>query len=415
MGRIKGIIDNRYKEIADRLRSRKNNKDYFNKAKARDSKKFQHHISEFDDCNEIFYIMLEEVRKSAELQIDRGRLFDFFGGHFFIDFGGIDTDGDIPARLVEAADYKRIASILYYAEHHKSYDVKLEEAYSEAIGELFEGILEPEQLLCAKMLINVDTETNSIIHKVAKKLYKEIFDNPELKRKYIIPKDIFFSNAGIVVYRQEYSESTLKRKGKYEEMFSTLLRHKHFLTINECWEKWVETQSSKVKIDNLRFFKCVITPLAGFRYSDLSPWWDKVESTDHKHKGDKRKGFIGDHFILITMKDDVKYICDEWFERFYKNFKPYEYEKEGEKAKMPKHIDTDIDVREPIKVNGKIEIKKDEEDKVSPRTKTIDIINKYAKNDDDVRLLHRTRNLFLQILVGTNNGKTEEDFLKYLL
>ena len=133
MGRIKGIIDNRYKEIADHLRSRKNNKDYFNKAKARDSKKFQHHISEFDDCNETFYIMLKEVKETAEMNICHDKLFDFFNGHFFIDFNCIDLEGDIPAELLKAVDYNRIASILYYAEHHKSYDVKLEEAYSEAI------------------------------------------------------------------------------------------------------------------------------------------------------------------------------------------------------------------------------------------------------------------------------------------
>lgn len=82
MGRIKDIIDNRYKEIADRLRSRKNNKDYFNKAKARDSKKFPHHISEFDDCNETFYIMLKEVKETAEMNICHDKLFDLFNGHF---------------------------------------------------------------------------------------------------------------------------------------------------------------------------------------------------------------------------------------------------------------------------------------------------------------------------------------------
>ena len=379
MGQIKDIIDKGYKEITDRLISRKENKDYFGDSTSPISDNLPHSVSGFDDCNDIFYRMLEDVGERAELEITHKSLFEFFGGHAFIDFGSIDTDGDIFASLLEVADYKRIASILYYAKHHKKYDEELERAYSEAIGELFEDVSEPDNCFVAAVMVKIDKETTEAIRNGAETAYTELYCNNELKKKYIMDKNDFMFQIGLSDYEHQYKKSTLKHKSNYEALFTNAIKRDQLLTIDECWNNSVISKTTRV-----RFFKCTFTTLAGFSYSELSS--NGNPNISNKSKNAKKSGsFIGDHFILRTMQEDLCQILDKWYVQI------------KQKSRI-------------ISGNDRNTTKNDDN-----KNRTEYIIKTYIHSDEDMRLLHNTRNLFLQILIGNNNGMTEEDFLDYLV
>lgn len=365
MGQIKDIIDKRYKEIADKLISHKDK--YYFDAKAPDSESFPHPVSEFDDCNEIFYIMLEEVSKCAELHIDRGGLFDFFGGHFFIDFGGIDTSGDVAAELLKAADFKRIAGIIYYAKHHKKYDEELEEAYFEAIGELFESISEPDDLLLVKTSTQACIITKDMKLTAAKEAYKEIYiNNRYLLPRYIMDWKTFLAHVKNTIgeIQKQKLYSYIKCKNTYIRKMKEKIERDQYLSFNQCFDN--KTGIPKSSYD--RFFKQTVTVLAGFNYSELF-----------------KNCNIGDQFILMTMRDDVNAMMKSW----------YDYFKEAKPLIKNKYISQ----------KNTIYIKYSEKR----------IFREYAKNYEGFRRISQTKKLYLQILIGKNPKKGEDDFTIYTI
>ena len=347
MGQIKDIIDKGYREIADRLISRKKHKEHFDDSTAPNSDNLTHHVSGFDDCNDIFYRMLEAVGKRAELGITHESLFKFFGGHAFIDFGSIDTDGDVPARLLEAVDHRRIASILYYAKHHKSYDEELERAYSEAIGELLAGISEPETFFAITIRQNVDDFTHRIIEDAAERVYNEIYNNQNLNPKYKMDKNTFDKN--ISDQSWAYSESTKLHTTSYAQRIENKIRTAQYISVETCHAKSEVPKSRKF------FFQKTITALAGFNFSEFAD-----------------NNLVGQEFILVTMEKDVVETMNAWCKLM--------------KGKAPYLVE--IDPQENLNNN------------IIYEKITIGKINKYVTDDRAMKLLFTTRSLFFQILIA---------------
>ncbi len=299
MRQIKDIIDKSYKEIADRLIFRKEHKEYFDDSIAPSSANLTHTVSEFDDSNYIFYRMLEDVRKSAELKITHESLFEFFGGHAFIDFDSIDTDGDIPSRLLEAVDYKRIASILYYAKHHKIYDEELEEEFFNAISETTLYCITADDLYSEGCKVEVDSATSEWINKaVDNVLENDVIEiNRKLTDRYKVNKDnlLKFCTEKILSINGTNHVTFSKLKGgNYVNRLIKVINKRKFLTLEECRKIYLE-EKAYIEIGEssyAKFFKNTISALAGFNYYSL-----------------KNDNVLFDRFILFTMTDQLnKYV-----------------------------------------------------------------------------------------------------------
>ena len=320
MGRIKDIIDNRYKEIADRLRSRKNNKDYFNKAKARNSKKFPHHISEFDDCNETFYILLKEVKEAAEMNIRHDKLFDFFNGHFFIDFNSIDLEGDIPAELLKVVDYKRIASILYYAEHHKRFVEELEEAYQEVINQIIDGISDVDVWYAGKSHKSINTLTQSCVKAAADKTYDVIYNNPELEEKYRLSKEDYYNQLtqSEIVYITSYINTTQLPSlspSAYETILISLMTDDNFYSYETCLQECYIPKYGTMDIANDtvfgRYFKNTISPIAGYKYEEVQQIYKVERKFILKTLGNDYSDCVHFFFLKFNGARNLEYLIDE--------------------------------------------------------------------------------------------------------
>ena len=277
MGQIKDIIDKGYREIADRLISRKKHKEHFDDSTAPNSDNLPHHVSGFDDCNHIFYTMLEDVGKRAELEITHKSLFEFFGGHAFIDFGSIDTDGDVSTRLLETVDYKRIASILYYAKHHKSYDKELEEAYQEVVSHTANNHDNIDVWFSNDAAEKIEVLTEAHVKAAADETYDKVYDNPELEEKYRLSREDFNNQlinseiVNIVSSRRKTQSADISCQNYLKALFIALT-DEQFCSYADClMDYYTPKYGTGIANDNVfsRYFQKTITPIAGYKFEEV--------------------------------------------------------------------------------------------------------------------------------------------------
>ena len=314
MEQITAIIENAYKTIAKNIYLQ--NYGYISDKiddKSDASEAFKHINNGSCDIIGILYEMLDGIFALSDFAVtgnEHIRFADFYKDADAVetvsdenakaiindctDENGVYISSQIKEKLYEHAinaTWERMTELYYYYMYHNWYDKELEEAFREIVHEAIKNDdpiathnYDTSMLFAMATYYGNSKEElfGTVFGKVRDHVYKELFQNTNLPKKYVAAKDMFYKHLdedeikgkSILRYRTVYDKNKKQYKifGTYIKEAQDRLIREQYLSILSLYDKADKTVF--VRYENfLKFFQHSFTVISGFRYDDVKEYF----------------------------------------------------------------------------------------------------------------------------------------------
>lgn len=286
---------------------------------------------------------------------------------------------EVRKRLLEKNGYRRIAQLYYYKKNHKWYEKEVEEAYREIVDSVI-GKYDVATFAVVELTDEeIKDRTEKQVENVINETYINVYENKNLNREYVLPKEEFKKTCEDDIFNYIYSNTVKEynKEGwycfkKYAGIIKERIEKCQYYSLSTCFESY-KSSISDCKILSTssyeRFFKRTITAMAGFSYAEIAE-----EFT------------FGNHFVLKTITEDLNDCIDYISKKF-----------DRLKYLVP---EGDVIIKN---ADGETEFEKVE------ITCITQLINSYT----DLHVLCKLMEVYLQIIIARNKETSVKKILQY--